>query len=181
MFCNICYVKVNVVDEIPMVVQHTLSLSYSGYVKSKLYSTCRHCHGINCQVTPQNKVNIGAYIILYTDYCGYLSTLYVNQYIPWYILVRFKSQGPSLWSRKVRFCRVAIDLNVPPSLIHCMWNRYDETGQFTRRVGQVMDIWQSHRMTDIWLFVRCGIVQQLPENCNKTSGELLESQCLTRQ
>ena len=36
--------------------------SYSGYVKSKLYSTCRHSHALNCQVTPQNKVKIGIYV-----------------------------------------------------------------------------------------------------------------------
>jgi hypothetical protein len=30
----------------------------------------------------------------------------------------------------------AVDLNVPQSFIHRLWSRYDETGQFTRRVGQ---------------------------------------------
>jgi hypothetical protein len=34
------------------------------------------------------------------------------------------------------FRRVAVDLNVSPPVIHRLWNRYDETGQFTRRVGQ---------------------------------------------
>jgi hypothetical protein len=29
-----------------------------------------------------------------------------------------------------------VDLNVSPSVIHRLWNHYDETGQFTRRVGQ---------------------------------------------
>ena len=35
------------------------------------------------------------------------------------------------------FRRVAVDLYVSPSVIHRLWNHYDETGQFTRRVGQV--------------------------------------------
>ena len=34
------------------------------------------------------------------------------------------------------FRRVAEDLNVSPSVIHRLWNRYNETGQFTRQVGQ---------------------------------------------
>ena len=34
------------------------------------------------------------------------------------------------------FRRVAVDLNVSPSVIHRLWNRYDETDQFTRRVRQ---------------------------------------------
>jgi hypothetical protein len=34
------------------------------------------------------------------------------------------------------FRRVAVDLNVSPSVTHRLWNRYDETGQFTRRVGR---------------------------------------------
>ena len=35
------------------------------------------------------------------------------------------------------FRRVAVDLNVSPmSVIRRLWNRYDETGQFTMRVGQ---------------------------------------------
>ena len=34
------------------------------------------------------------------------------------------------------FDRVAVDLNVSPSVIYRLWNRYDETGQFTRRVRQ---------------------------------------------
>jgi hypothetical protein len=36
--------------------------SYSGYVKSKLYFTCRSSDTLNCQMTPRNKVNIGAYV-----------------------------------------------------------------------------------------------------------------------
>jgi Transposase and inactivated derivatives len=31
---------------------------------------------------------------------------------------------------------VAVDLNVSSLVIHHLWNRYDETGQFTKRVGQ---------------------------------------------
>ena len=110
-------------------------LSYSEYVKSKLYSTCRRSHALNCQVTPQNKVNIGAHVSRCEVYCGHLSTSYLNQYIPWDILMRFKSQWPSFWSRKVGLF-VVVDLNVSPSAIHCLWNRYDEVDQFTRRVGQ---------------------------------------------
>ena len=34
------------------------------------------------------------------------------------------------------FCCVALDLNISPSVIHRLWNHYDETGQFTRRIGQ---------------------------------------------
>jgi hypothetical protein len=34
------------------------------------------------------------------------------------------------------FCHVAVDINVSTSVINSLWNRYDETGQFTRRVGQ---------------------------------------------
>ena len=35
------------------------------------------------------------------------------------------------------FRRVAVDLNVSPTVIHRLWNRYYETGQFTTRVGVV--------------------------------------------
>ena len=34
------------------------------------------------------------------------------------------------------FRRVAVDLNVYPSVIRRLWNRYDETRQFRRRVGE---------------------------------------------
>ena len=34
------------------------------------------------------------------------------------------------------FIRITADLNVSPSVIHRLWNHYDETGQFTRKVGQ---------------------------------------------
>ena len=34
------------------------------------------------------------------------------------------------------FRRVDVDLNVSPSVIHRLWNHYNETGQFTWRVGQ---------------------------------------------
>ena len=49
--------------------------------------------------------------------------------------MRFKSQVTFIqegWT----FRHVAVDLNVSPSVIRCLWNRYDKIGQFTRRVGQ---------------------------------------------
>ena len=49
------------------------------------------------------------------------------------------------------FRRVAVDLNGSPSVIHCLWNRYDETGQFTRRVGQgrgcMTTLWDDRYLT----------------------------------
>jgi hypothetical protein len=72
-------------------------LIYSEYVKSKLYSTCRHSHSLNCQVTPW-KQSVYRYVCQSqwgTHYWGHLSTLYVNQFIPWDILTRFNSHfGP---------------------------------------------------------------------------------------
>ena len=121
-------------------------LSYSGYVKSKLYSTCRRSHALNCQVTPQNKVNIGAYV----------SRCEVHILLPSFEHVVRKPSHSMRHLNEVQvarvvtliqegwtFRRVAVDLNVSPSVIHRLRNRYDETGRFTRRV------WQGHgRMTN---------------------------------
>jgi Transposase and inactivated derivatives len=46
------------------------------------------------------------------------------------------ARAVSLIQEGLTFRRVAVDLNVSPSVIRRLWNRYDETGQFTRRVGQ---------------------------------------------
>ena len=134
------------------------NLSYSGYVKSKLYSTCRRSHALNCQVTPQNKVNIGAYVgCREVYYFGHLSTLYVNQYIPWDILTRFKSQGPSLWSRKDGlFVLLWISMSLHQLFTACgiaIMRQASSEG-----LDKVVDAWQPHRMTDIWPSVHCSIV-----------------------
>jgi hypothetical protein len=113
--------------------------NYSGYVKSKLYSTCRCSHALNCQVTPQNKVNIGAYV----------SCCEVHKLMWSFEHVVYKSVHPMRHLNEVQVARaitliqerwtfrcVAVYLNVSPSVIHHLWNYYNETSQFTRRVGQ---------------------------------------------
>ena len=124
-------------------------LSYSGYVKLKLYSTCRRSH---------------------VYYCGHLSTLYINQHIPWDILTRFKWQGPSLWSRKDRLFVMLLWISM---LLRQLFTTCGiaKMRQASSQGGldKVVDAWQPHRMTDIWPSVHWGIIQQLPENCNKMS------------
>ena len=118
-------------------------------------------------------------VVRYTDYCGHLSTFYVNQYIPWDILTRFKSQGPSLWSRKdgLSSCCCGYQcLSVSySSLVESLrWDRPVHKQGWTRS-------WTHDYPTSWWPSVRCAVVQKLPENCNMTSGRSLESRCLTRQ
>jgi hypothetical protein len=42
----------------------------------------------------------------------------------------------TLTQERWTFCRVAVDLNVSSSVIHRLWNRYEERDLFTRRVRQ---------------------------------------------
>ena len=62
MFCNVWYVKVNVVDEVPMVVQHTLRPQLLRVRQIEVILTCRRSHALNGQMIPQNKDNIGPYV-----------------------------------------------------------------------------------------------------------------------
>jgi Transposase and inactivated derivatives len=89
-------------------------------------------------VTPQNKVNIGAYV-----------SREVHRLLRSFEHVVHKPVNPMRHLNEVQvaravtliqegwtFHRVAVYLNVSPSIIHHLWNRYDETGHFTRRVVQ---------------------------------------------
>ena len=174
MFCSIWYVIVNVLDEVPMIVQPTLRPSYSGYVKSKLYSTCRRSHALNCQVTPQNKVNISAYV-----------SREVHRLLRSFEHVVRKPVHPMSHLNEVQVARavtliqegwtfrcVAVDLNISQSVIHRLWNRYDETGQFTRRFVQGRG-----RMTtpqdDRYLKLLCVVASFI--NCQRNATRLQES------
>jgi Transposase. len=115
--------------------------------------------------------------VRYTDYCGHLSTLYANQYIPRDILTRFNSQRPSLCFRKVG---LFVNLNTSPPVIHRLWNRYDKTGQFTRRVGQGRG-----RMTtpqDDWNLIifafrrRSATARELQPNLRRVTGVTVSDQ-----
>ena len=46
------------------------------------------------------------------------------------------ARAVTLIQERWTFRRVAVDLNVSLSVILRLWNHYNETGQFTRRVGQ---------------------------------------------
>ena len=75
-------------------------LNYSGYIKSNLYFTCRRSYALNCQMIPQNKVNIGAYMSR-CEVHRLLRSLEPVIRKPLHSMIhitRFKSQGR--WSRK---------------------------------------------------------------------------------
>jgi Transposase. len=90
-------------------------------------------------VTPQNKANIGAYVsrrevhrLPRTFEHIVRKPVHPMRHLNEVQVIRAVTLIQKEWT----FCRVAVDLNVSPSVIHCLWNHYDETGQFTRRVGQ---------------------------------------------
>jgi hypothetical protein len=116
-------------------------------------------------------------VVRYIDYCGHLSTLYVNKYIPWQIFTRFKSQEPSLWSRKEGLFVVLL------WILMYLCQLFTACGIATMRqpnsqggLDKVVDVWQSHRITEIWPSVRCGIVKQLPENYRRVTGVSVSDQ-----
>ena len=132
-------------------------LGYSGYDKSKLYSTCRYNHALNCQVIAPNKVNIGTYIRC----CEVRRLLSSFEHVvrkPVHPMRHFNEvqvTRATLIQEGRTFLHVAVDLNVSLSIIHRLWNRYDETGQFTRSVGQGCG-----RMTtpqDDWYLTICAL------------------------
>ena len=152
MFCNVWYVKVNMVNEVPMVVQHTLS--YSGYVKSELYSTCRCSHALNCQATPQNKVNIGAYV----SRCEVQRLLRSFELvvhkpvhlIPMRHLNEFQvARAVTLIQEGWTFRRVAVDINVLRQLFAACGIATTRQTSSQGVLDKVVDARQSHKMTDI--------------------------------
>ena len=72
------------------------------------------------------------------------------------------------------FCRVAVDLNVSPSVIRRLWNRYVETGQFTWRVGQGsgrMTTPQYYRYLTICAFQRhSATAKELQQDLSMVTG-----------
>jgi Transposase. len=90
-------------------------------------------------MTPQNKVNIGAYM----SSCEVHRLLRSFEHVvckPVHPMRHFNeaqvARAVTLIQERWTFRRVAVILNVFPSVIHHLWNHYNETGQFTRRVGQ---------------------------------------------
>ena len=119
MFCNVWYVKVNAVDEVPMVVQHTL--------RPYLLMLC------------QIEVNIGAYV----SRCEVYRLLRSFEHVvrkpvhPMRHLNEVQvARAVNLIQKRWTFCLGAVDPNFFPSVSRRLWNRYDETDKFTRRVGQ---------------------------------------------
>jgi hypothetical protein len=114
-------------------------LSYSGYVKSKLYSTCRHSHALKSEMNPQNKVNIGAYVICCEVYWllqSFEHVVHKPVHLTRHSTEVRVTRTVTLIQEGWTFRRVAVDLNVFLSVIHRLWNHHDETRQFTRRVEQ---------------------------------------------
>ena len=94
--------KVNVVDEVPMFVQHTL--------RPLLLRVC------------QNKVNIGAYVSCREVHRLLLSFEHIVRK-PVHPMRGSSRKGFTLIQEGWTFRRVAVDLNVCPSVIHRLWNR----------------------------------------------------------
>ena len=100
-------------------------------------------------MTPQNKVNIGAYVSRLEVHRRLRSFQHVERKAVHPMRHLNEVQDPRAIQEGWTFSRVAVDLNVFPSVIHRLWNRYDETGQFTMRVKRGRGHMITPQMTDI--------------------------------
>ena len=159
------------------------NLAIQGYVKSKLYSTYRRSYALNCQVTPQNKVNIGAYV----SCCEVHRLLRSFQHVvrkPVYPMRHLNevqvTRSITLIHKGWTFCHVTVDLNVSLSVIHRLWNHYDETGQFLRRVGQgrgCMTIPQDDQyLTICVLWRRSATARELQQDLRRVTGVVVSDE-----
>jgi Transposase. len=134
-------------------------------------------------VTLQNKVNIGAYMIC----CEAHRLLWSFEHIvrkPVHSLRHLNevqvARAVTLIQEGWAFCRVAVDLNVTPSVVHCLWNHYDETGQFTRRVGQghacMTTLQDDHYVTIYVLRRRSATARKLQQDLRMVTGVMVSDQ-----